>query len=57
MIFVMIIQFSGIALFSTIVNEVFSYKTEARVQDMLNLEQKELTDLLYELSTTFDVEK
>ena len=53
----MIIQFSGIALFSTIVNEVFSYKTEAKVQDMLNIEQKELTDLLYELSTTFDDKK
>ena len=35
MIFIMIIQFSGIGLFSVIVNEVFSYKSETKVEDMV----------------------
>lgn len=54
MIFIMILQFSGIAMFSTIVNEVFSFKSEAKVEDMVKREKTELENLLFKLSTTFD---
>ena len=53
----MLIQFSGIALFSTITAEVFSYRTEVKVADWIKREQDEVEDMLFATARIFDEEK
>ena len=53
----MLIQFSGIALFSTITAEVFSYRTEVNVADWIKREQDEVEDMLFATARIFDEEK